>query len=110
MLVDALGGRAITANDALSGLAAIPGFDPDVIFLDIGMPGIDGYETCRRIRSTHSARRVVVVALTGWGHANDKQRAFAAGFDAHLTKPVDPTAVEELLTLAGGAHPRPLSA
>ena len=64
------------------------------------MPGIDGYEACRRIRRGPSDRRVVVVALTGWGHAQDKQRALEAGFDAHLTKPVDPAAFESLLAVS----------
>jgi PAS domain S-box-containing protein len=104
MLIRALGGRATTAHDALSALAKMKDFDPDVVFLDIGMPGIDGYEACRRIRSLPSERRVTIVALTGWGHPQDKQRALDVGFDAHLTKPVDPSAVEELLaTLAGGS-------
>ena len=100
MLVEQLGGTARTAFDALSGLAIIEEFQPDVVFLDIGMPGVDGYEACRRLRSTWSHRHIVVVALTGWGHAQDKQRALDAGFDAHLTKPVDPAAFEEILAVS----------
>ena len=103
MLIEALGGRAVAAHDALAGLAKLAEFDPDVVFLDIGMPGMDGYEACRRMRRTPSGRRLSIVALTGWGHPQDKQRALDVGFDAHLTKPVDPSAVEELLSaLANG--------
>jgi CheY-like chemotaxis protein len=65
--------------------------------MDIGMPGLDGYEVCRRIRQMPSQRHVVLVAVTGWGQAQDKRRALDVGFDAHLTKPVDPDAVAQLL-------------
>jgi len=61
------------------------------------MPGMDGYETCRRIRAA-VGRTVRVVALTGWGQEQDKREAERAGFDAHLTKPADPTALESLLS------------
>jgi signal transduction histidine kinase/CheY-like chemotaxis protein len=97
MLIDQLGGSTRIAHDAEGGLAAIEAFEPDIVFLDIGMPGVDGYEACRRIRQHPSLRHVVVVAVTGWGQAQDKQRALDAGFDAHLTKPVDPTALADVL-------------
>jgi CheY-like chemotaxis protein len=99
MLVEALGGSARTAADAKSGIDAIDEFHPDIVFLDIGMPGIDGYEACRRIRATKTEHRLLLVALTGWGHPDDKRRAIEVGFDAHLTKPVDPAAFEELLAV-----------
>ncbi|HZI78775.1 MAG TPA: ATP-binding protein [Vicinamibacterales bacterium] len=97
MFVEELGGSALTAHDGASGLAAIESFHPDIVFMDIGMPGLDGYEVCRRIRQLPSQRNVVLVAVTGWGQAQDKQRAIEVGFDAHLTKPVDPDAVAQLL-------------
>ncbi len=97
MLIRALGGTAQTAKDAASGLETIASFRPHVAFLDIGMPGIDGYEMCRRIRREAADPRMLIVALTGWGHPQDKQRALDVGFDAHLTKPVDSAALEELL-------------
>jgi len=101
MFVEELGGSAVAAHDGASGLAAIESFQPDIVFMDIGMPGLDGYEVCRRIRQMPSQRHVVLVAVTGWGQAQDKRRALEAGFDAHLTKPVDPDAVAQLL--AGAA-------
>jgi PAS domain S-box-containing protein len=102
MLVEQLGGSARTAHDAADGLAAVQAFQPDIVLLDIGMPGMDGYETCRRIRQQPSQRHIVVVAVTGWGQSQDKQRALDAGFDAHLTKPVDPRALASVL--AGAAN------
>jgi CheY-like chemotaxis protein len=104
MLVQELGGSARTAHDALTGVKTIKEFQPDVVFLDIGMPGIDGYEACRRIRREVSGRSIVIVAVTGWGQAQDKQRAHEAGFDAHLTKPVDPATFEALLVETDAAR------
>jgi signal transduction histidine kinase len=100
MLVEALGGTARTAYDAMAGLDAVSEFRPDVVVLDIGLPGIDGYELCQQIRLRPSDRHTVVIALTGWGHPQDKLRALDVGFDAHLTKPVDPAAFQELLTVS----------
>jgi CheY-like chemotaxis protein len=88
----------LTASDGLDGLARAKSFAPDAIFLDIGMPGLDGYETCRRLRQQPFGTRALVVALTGWGQERDKQRAADAGFDAHLTKPADPAEIERLLS------------
>ena len=84
MLVETFGGTALAAYDGESGLARLREFHPSVVLLDIGMPGMDGYEVCRRIRS-QSGSAIGVVALTGWGHEKDKQLAVDAGFDAHLT-------------------------
>jgi PAS domain S-box-containing protein len=70
---------------------------PDAVLLDIGLPGIDGYEACRRIRRSAQASQPVVIALTGWGQAKDREMAAAAGFDAHLTKPAEPDQVIALL-------------
>jgi CheY-like chemotaxis protein len=97
MLVEELGGSTRTANDAVSGLLAVREFQPDVVFLDVGMPGMNGYEACRRIRHSASEQPMLIVAVTGWGQNEDKKRALDAGFDCHLTKPVDPAALTELL-------------
>jgi PAS domain S-box-containing protein len=104
MLVEQLGGSARMAHDAVSGLAAVEAFQPHMVFLDIGMPGMDGYETCRRIRRQPSGRHIVIVAVTGWGQSQDRQRALDAGFDAHLTKPVDPGALARVLASAARGH------
>jgi len=96
MLVSSIGGEPRVAFDGESGLAQSLDFRPHVVLLDVGMPGIDGYETCRRIRQQIGSD-VVVVALTGWGQEQDKRAAKLAGFDAHLTKPADLTTLERLL-------------
>ena len=96
-LVRALGGECRVAYDGVSGLEQVLDFAPDLIFLDIGMPGIDGYETCRRIRRAIGPG-AMLVAMTGWGQERDKQAALRAGFDMHLTKPADPTVLENLLS------------
>lgn len=76
------------ASDGPSALAAVDSFTPDVVILDIGLPGMSGYEVARELRRTRS-RELELIALTGWGSREDKQKAFDAGFDVHLTKPVD---------------------
>ena len=96
LLVERRGGEARKAGDGESAIAEAARFQPDFILLDIGLPGIDGYETCRRLRQQHGSRPMIV-ALTGWGQEQDKRRAREAGFDLHLTKPVDPVALEALL-------------
>jgi PAS domain S-box-containing protein len=80
-------------------LEALDSFGPDIVLLDIGMPGMDGYEVARRIRAHPRGADVRLVALTGWGQVEDKHRAAAMGFDEHLTKPVDPTLLTSVLGL-----------
>jgi signal transduction histidine kinase len=99
-LVTALGGECQVAHNGEAGLVGVREFHPDIVILDIGMPGLDGYETCRRIREEFGSS-LVVVALTGWGQERDKHRALQAGFDVHLTKPADPMLLEGLLATAG---------
>jgi len=90
------GHRVECASTAPSALAIADGFYPELVLLDIGMPGIDGYETCRRIRREHG-HDVAIVALTGWGQERDKQASAQAGFDLHLAKPADPRVLEQIL-------------
>lgn len=98
LVLELQGHETEVAYDSASALTAVERFAPDCVLLDIGLPGIDGYETARRIRKLPGGRRLRLIAVTGWGQEEDKQRAFAAGFDAHLTKPVDSAAVSALLT------------
>ena len=86
--------------DGESGVRDVLMYRPDVVLLDIGMPGLDGFETCRRIRR-ELRDDVLVVAVTGFGQQQDKERATRDGFDAHLTKPADPAALERLLRQCG---------
>ena len=96
-LVRSHAGEVRTAHDGPTAVALAREFTPHVVLLDIGMPGMDGYEICRQIRSMEQGDRMFIVAITGWGQDRDKSRAVAAGFDAHITKPADPRALEQLL-------------
>ena len=86
-----------TAYDGEAAVAAAREFRPDVILLDLGLPKLNGYEACRRIRAQQNGTPAVVIAQTGWGSDEDRQRTTAAGFDHHMVKPVDPSALLELL-------------
>ncbi len=86
---------AYTGPIALEVAAA---YRPDVVLLDIGLPGINGYEVARRLRQIPHLEGVKIIALTGYGQDSDRQLAKEAGFDEHLTKPVDLVEVEQLLT------------
>jgi CheY-like chemotaxis protein len=77
------------ANDGPSALAAVETFAPDVVILDIGLPGMSGYDVARALRRKHGNEHLELIALTGWGSREDKQNALDAGFDVHLTKPVE---------------------
>ena len=96
MLIAEMGGDARVAYDGESALAMLQEYQPDVILLDIGMRGLDGYETCQRIRRV-LGNGVLLVALTGFGQEQDKEKATRAGFDAHLTKPADEAALTGIL-------------
>ncbi|MGV9010969.1 MAG: ATP-binding protein [Flavobacteriales bacterium] len=78
-------------------LEQVEGFRPDVVFLDIGMPGMDGYEVCRHIRKLPGGEKFHLVALTGWGQEEDKELAKQAGFDLHLVKPTDRDTLQRVL-------------
>jgi PAS domain S-box-containing protein len=86
-----------TAVDGPDGLAKLGQFHPDIALIDVGLPGMDGYELARAARSRAETRDIRLVAITGYGQAEDRQRALDAGFDLHLAKPVDPIALQELL-------------
>jgi len=94
-----LGGHEVqVAYDGPSALSALDSFFPHVILLDIGLPGIDGYELARTIRSRPEQNGAVLVAVTGYGQNEDRQRSHAAGISHHLTKPFDPAMLEALVT------------
>ena len=83
--------------DGPSALGAALEYAPDVVVLDIGLPGMDGYEVVRKLRAMDALKRVRVVALTGYGQEEDRRRSREAGFDQHMTKPVDPEALQAFL-------------
>jgi len=97
MMLRMSGNEVRTVHNGLQAIEEAAAFRPDIILMDIGMPRINGYEAARRIRQQRWGKEMILVALTGWGQEDDKQRAMAAGFDRHFTKPVDPADLEELL-------------
>ena len=86
-----------TAHDGDRAVELAERFQPDAVLLDLGMPGMNGYEVCEQIRSRPWGVSILMVAQTGWGQAQDRARTLEAGFDAHLTKPIDPDTVQEML-------------
>ena len=96
-LLQLFGHDVWTANDGAEALARAIEVQPDMVVLDLGMPGMDGFEAARRIRETPGCETALLVALTGWGQDSDRQRTRDAGFDKHLVKPVDAKALSALL-------------
>ena len=97
LLLDSLGYDVETAHDGRQALDSMSAFHPEIVFLDIGLPQLDGYEVARRVRELPDLRGIKLVALTGWGHDQDKQRTREAGFDHHLVKPVAVKTLRDLL-------------
>lgn len=85
-----------TVNDGLAGLEKVSGFRPDVVLLDIGLPGMSGYEVAKQIRQLSEGRSLLLVALTGYGQEEDRRKSTAAGFDLHLVKPVTAETIQEV--------------
>lgn len=101
MLLRLSGHETRTAHDGLEAVDAAAAFRPDVILLDLGMPNLNGYEACRRIRAQASGKDIMIIATTGWGQEQAREASRAAGFDAHLVKPVNPAELARLLANAG---------
>ena len=96
MLLELDGHLVMAAAEGVEALELARSKDPDIALVDIGLPGIDGYEVARRLRA-NGDRRPILIALTGYGQPEDKRRASEAGFDSLLVKPVDPAALTDLL-------------
>jgi PAS domain S-box-containing protein len=103
-VLELMGHEVRVAFDGVEAVEAVTAFDPDLVMLDIGMPVMTGHEACRRIRELPDRRDRVIIAVTGWGQDEDRLRSQEAGFDLHLTKPLDPAALEAVI--AGLAPPK----
>ncbi|HEY3965969.1 MAG TPA: PAS domain S-box protein [Planctomycetaceae bacterium] len=103
MLLRLMGNEVHTAYDGLEAVSTALSTQPDLMLLDIGLPKLDGYEVARRIRAD-LGNSIVLVALTGWGQEEDRRRSKEAGFDQHLTKPVEMNALQSLLTAPQFQH------
>src|SRR5262245_43077276 len=98
MLLRLEGQEVRTAHDGAAALALAAEFEPDVVLLDIGLPGMDGYEVARRLRRQATAKVPYLVALTGWGQEENRKRSKEAGFDEHLVKPAELSALYKVLS------------
>lgn len=98
VLVGLLGAEVHVARDGPAALAETESFHPDAVLLDIGMPGMNGYEVARRIRAMPGCDTMKLIALTGWGEEEDRRLARDSGFDHHLVKPVDVDVLNSLLS------------
>ena len=103
LLLRSLGHETRVAHDGAKALDIAAEFRPEVILLDIGMPGLDGYEVARRLRAMNHGQTFRIVAVTGWGQEADRMKTKEAGFDLHLVKPVDLGVLEKVLEERGGA-------
>ena len=97
MLLRFLGHEVRTALDGEAAVAAVAEYQPELVLMDLGMPNVDGYEACRRIRAEPGCGHPFMVALTGWGSIDDQDRTRAVGFDQHLVKPVDPDIIRKII-------------
>ena len=96
-LLQAVGYETRVAYDGVAALAEVEAFHPEIVLLDIGLPGMDGLEVARRLGESESGRSALLVAVTGWGQEQDRQRSEEAGFARHLVKPVEPRVLMETL-------------
>ncbi len=98
MFLETLGHEVQIAHSGIEALQVAKRWKPDLCVLDIGMPDMSGYEVAMRIRLEAWGQKITLIAVTGWGQEDDRRRAQVAGFDHHLTKPVDPESLEQLFT------------
>lgn len=101
MLLQMAGNTTREAYAGLDALEATREFHPDVVLLDIGLPDLDGYEVCRRLREQSRGLDLLIIALSGWGQADDRRRSKEAGFDHHMVKPVTLDTLMKLLDGSG---------
>ena len=104
LTLELMGHEVQALYDGLTAVNAVTQYEPDAVFLDLGMPRLNGYEVARRIRALERGKRLTLIALTGHGQEQDKQRSAAAGFDYHLVKPVDSAALTRALSEVGVSH------
>jgi two-component system CheB/CheR fusion protein len=108
LLLELLGHRVRVFGEGVAALQAARTDPPDIMVVDIGLPGIDGYEVARRVRRDPMLQHAVLIALTGYGCDEDRRESAAAGFDHHLVKPVEPRALEDLVARLGNLPSRAL--
>ena len=103
MLLEMDGDEVRVAYDGVSAVREAEAFRPNVVLLDIGMPGLDGHEVARRLRASEATKDCRLIAISGWGTSEDRKRSYDAGFDHHLVKPFDLGVLDSLLRAHGAA-------
>jgi CheY-like chemotaxis protein len=106
LALSAVGHTVRLAADGATALAAAREFEPQIVLCDIGLPGMSGYEVAGLLRQEPGSRNAFLVALTGYGRDEDRERCREAGFDLHLTKPLDVTQLQQILSSHGAADGR----
>lgn len=101
MMLSIMGHETRTAHDGESAVATAESFLPEVVLLDIGLPKLNGYEVAQRIRESAWGQSMFLIAVTGWGQDEDRQRSSEVGLNVHMVKPVEPAALERLLSELG---------
>jgi CheY-like chemotaxis protein len=101
VMLELAGHEVLEAEEGLSGLELLKAERPDIAIIDVGLPGLNGYEIARRFRAECDGVGVLLVALTGYGTAEARERSRQVGFDHHLIKPVNPDTLQELMRLGG---------
>jgi CheY-like chemotaxis protein len=109
LMLRGMGHDVIEAHDGVEALRAAGSVLPEIAFLDIGLPKMNGYDLARSLRANPETRAAVLVAVTGWGQDEDRQRAADAGFDLHLVKPVEPSQIESIFAGLGSTSLRPIA-
>jgi PAS domain S-box-containing protein len=104
LLLESLGHKVIEASDGHSGVALALYHEPEVVLIDLGLPGLDGYEVARALRASPTGKTISLIAVTGYGQADDRRRSKEAGFDAHLVKPVSHGVLTSLIAVASPAE------
>lgn len=99
-LLKTLGNNVHVVHDGFAALEAAEEFSPEAVLLDIGLPEMDGYETARMLRELPKCRNVTIIAVTGWGQEEDREKGRLAGFDYHVVKPADSSTLMQLLATA----------
>jgi CheY-like chemotaxis protein len=98
LLLESLGHRVLAAADGPRGVALALNHQPEVVLIDLGLPGLDGYEVARAVRAGPAGKSAVLIAVTGYGQVEDRRRSTEVGFDAHLVKPVSQSLLSTLIT------------
>ena len=109
MMLSIMGHETRTAHDGESAVTSAESFLPEVVLLDIGLPKLNGYEVAQRIRESSWGKSMYLIAVTGWGQDEDRHRSSEVGLNAHMVKPVEPTALEKFLSelrIGGDVVPR----